>query len=112
MRERPGSSALLVIIVLLAGVGAAGTFAWVLPRRRVQERVQNERQASTRLKMRTAAVWDYRLNDRDKNGFNDFWTGDVTELYRYGLIEREVAEADASPLTPLCSSPIPFRGYY
>jgi hypothetical protein len=40
-----------------------------------------------------------------------YWTGDVTELFRLGLVPREIAEADASPLKPLVTPPKPYRGY-
>lgn len=41
-----------------------------------------------------------------------FWIGDVTELFRMGVISREVAEADTAPLTPLVAQPKPFHGYF
>jgi len=39
------------------------------------------------------------------------WVGDVTELYRLGVITRGVAEADIAPLRPLVPKPRPFHGY-
>jgi hypothetical protein len=41
-----------------------------------------------------------------------FWVGDVTELYRMGVISKEVAEADTAPLKPLIDRPRPYKGYY
>ncbi len=38
--------------------------------------------------------------------------GDVTELYRLGLIPLELAQADTAPLKPLFSTPKPFHGYH
>jgi len=40
-----------------------------------------------------------------------YWTGDVTELYRLGLMLRSVAEADTAPLKPLVDRPRPLQGY-
>ena len=33
-------------------------------------------------------------------------------LFRYGLIDRAVAEADARPLSPLVPEPVPYCGYF
>ena len=41
-----------------------------------------------------------------------YWVGDVAELFRLGLISRELAEADTAPLNPLVPKPVPFHGYY
>lgn len=83
-----------------------------------EDRGSNERNASTTLKMLASAEADFRANDRDNNGVNDFWTGDVSGLYSLDvgagplkLIPREVAEADAAPLKPLVPAPVPFKGY-
>lgn len=71
-------------------------------------RASNERSASTMLKTLTAAEADFRANDRDGNGVNDYWTADVKGLYTMTtaatpgardpslkLIELPVAAADA-----------------
>lgn len=50
-----------------------------------------------------------RLWARDREGY---WTGDVAELYRKGLILKEVAEADTAPLNPLVDRPRPYHGYF
>jgi len=75
-------------------------------------RADNERGASASLKTITTAEADFRSNDRDGNGVNDFWTADVYALYglvpqpdapAIRLIERDVALADGLPLTHLYS---------
>ncbi len=50
--------------------------------------------------------------DVDKNGYQDFWTGDVAGLYKFGLVSRQIAEADAAPINRLVEQPIPYQGYY
>lgn len=75
------------------------------------QRASNERNASASLKTLCTAQYDFRANDRDGNGVNDFWTGDVAGLYTMTsavtrgnkdgpikLIELSVALADAKPL--------------
>ncbi|HUR39420.1 MAG TPA: DUF2950 family protein [Planctomycetota bacterium] len=98
--------------ILIIALGGLAVSAWWFPRWRAHRRAMNERNASTTLKTLTSAEADFRANDRDGNGVNDFWTGDLEGLYRLGLIERGVAEADSSPLNPLVPQPIPYRGYY
>jgi hypothetical protein len=84
----------------------------------------NERSASLSLKTLATAEADFRANDRDGNGLRDFWVGDVSGLFRYTannreikLIEKALAEADASPLkiqnlSPLKrEQPAPKSGY-
>jgi hypothetical protein len=104
--------ALLIIPVLLMTLAGAGALLWWLPQRRLERIWANERSAETSLKTISTAEADFRANDRDANGVNDFWTGDVAGLYRYGLIERSVAEADACPLFPLVPKPVPKAGYF
>src|SRR5438876_8635612 len=59
-----------------------------------------------------SAEAEFRYKDVDGNGVEDFWTGDVAGLYRFGLIDREIAAADALPLFPRVPQPIPYMGYY
>ena len=102
------------LVLLIVGVGAAsvGFFFFWLPAHRARERASNERSASAYLRVLASAEADFRANDRDGNGVQDFWTADVAGLYAYGLIDRGVAEADARPRVPLVPKPIPFHGYY
>ena len=111
MAEAPArSSALFAGIIFLIGVVGAGFTFWWLSARARERRWQNERSAMASLVMLSKAESDFRANDRDGNGIRDFWTGDVAGLYRLGLIERSVAEADTGPLAPLVSKPIPRNG--
>ncbi len=103
------------LILLIFGVGAAsvGMFIFWLPSHRAGERASNERNAAHFIKTLASAEADFRANDRDGNGVQDFWTADVSGLYSIArLIDREVAEADARPRVPLVSKPIPYHGYY
>jgi len=59
----------------------------------------------------SVAEYDFREHDRDGNGAQDFWTGDVAGLFKFGKIPRELAEADAAPLHPLVPAPVPYKGY-
>src|SRR5437762_1996555 len=82
-------------------------------------RASNERSASTALKTLSSAEADFRANDRDANGMNDFWTGDISCLYsltingrELRLIERSIAEADTCPIRGLCWPYRPREGYF
>jgi len=85
----------------------------------------NEELAASALKIIAAAEADFRASDRDGNGVNDFWTGDVAGLYlltpkgeRFAIkmIGVTLATADARPLpresgaTP--APPLPRHGYW
>jgi hypothetical protein len=41
-----------------------------------------------------------------------YWTGDIAELYRMGVIPRAMGEADSAPIRPLIDRPRPYHGYY
>ncbi len=71
-----------------------------------------ERNASTCLKTITSAQADFRANDRDGDGVNQFWRGDIAGLYvlrprkdpqgpAIKLIELSVASADDRPVTDI-----------
>ncbi len=94
----------IVPIAIIAAIAIPGLLQ--------SQRASNERNASATLKTLAAAEADFRANDRDGNGENDFWTGDVRGLYflkaqgnPIQLIEISVALADASPLEPNPASP-------
>jgi hypothetical protein len=106
--------------VVLVAVGAAllGIIAFCVEELRRADRAANERSASMALRQLASVEAEFRANDRDKNGVNDFWTGDISGLYSLDvgagalqLIPREIAEADAAPLKPLVPAPVPYKGY-
>ena len=73
------------------------------------QRGSNERCAGTALKTLSSAQADFRANDRDGDGVNQFWRADVAGLYALApgggpaikLILLSVAAADARPLITL-----------
>ena len=71
------------------------------------ETATNEFRAACHLTLLTNLVMHFRAHDAEGNSKNDFWSGDVSGLYRYiakqsggpiALISREMAMADAAPL--------------
>ena len=56
-------------------------FLFVLPQFLPVGRVHPELNASSSLRTLYFAEQDLRMNDRDGNGKQDFWTGDVASLY-------------------------------
>ena len=94
----------LVIVALLLGVIA--WFAYDLCTTPPM-RSSNDRNAAASLKTVATAQSDYQSNDRDGNGKNDYWRGDIAGLYmvkgkdgqEIKLIEVSIAYADVRPLT-------------
>lgn len=88
--------------------------------------VENERKAILALKDIFRAQVDFKENDLDKNGVKDYWTADISGLYRtliggkeIKLIGPDIAIADAAPMSdgkdlgPMLSPrPIAKNGYY
>ncbi len=97
--------------ILLPTLGAVLLLLLYLPTWLQERKYDRIRNAFRCMRLLTSAEYDFRANDRDGNQVRDFWTGDVSGLYRYGLIPRELAEADAAPLTPLVPEPVPYKGY-
>jgi DUF2950 family protein len=88
-------------------------------------RISHERSPSASLKTLASAEADFRGNDRDKNGKQDFWRGDVAGLFTLvpagaadlepiKLIEISVAGADDRPVTDLVKYTVrsPKAGYW
>ncbi|HEX7902222.1 MAG TPA: hypothetical protein VF950_30965 [Planctomycetota bacterium] len=104
--------ATVVVAIFLCLVLAA----IIVPGLLSSQRASNERSAAALLKVITSAEADFRGNDRDKNGVQDFWTKDVAGLYGFipagereplQLISVELAKAD-----PSHPGAIPFAGYW
>jgi type II secretory pathway pseudopilin PulG len=100
-RRTPGFSlgellVLCAILLIVAAIAVPGLIS--------SQRASNERNASTTLKGLVSAEAEFRANDRDRNGVNDFWTADVKGLFTMTpagtsniplqLIPRELAAAD------------------
>jgi hypothetical protein len=96
----------LLIVILLVGL-----LFFILPEFERALRNSRARNAYVCLQTLSIAEYDFRQYDRDGNGVQDFWTGDVAGLFTFGKIPKELAEADASPLHPLVPKPIPYKGY-
>jgi prepilin-type N-terminal cleavage/methylation domain-containing protein len=97
---------LMIVIAIIAIIAAIA-----IPGLLQSQRASNERNASASLKTLATAEADFRANDRDGNHVNDFWTGDVSNLYAIfppgaagnpsaiiKLVELSVGGADAIPL--------------
>jgi type II secretory pathway pseudopilin PulG len=63
----------MAIIAVIAAIAIPGLIS--------TQRSSYERGASTSMKTIAVAEADFRSNDRDGNGVNDFWTADVKGLY-------------------------------
>ena len=105
-------------------LGALGLLAVValLPGRLQSRHTSEERPPSTALKTIASAQADFRANDRDGDGLNQFWRADIAGLYALApgggpairLIERSLALADARPAYDLSrdGERSPKQGYW
>lgn len=100
-----------VLLAALAMAGTAGTLGLISYRRAATLRL-HEGEAVRALLDLVAANENFRARDRDGNGIQDYWTGDVAGLFDYGGIDRAIAMADAKPLRALVPNPVPREGYY
>lgn len=125
----PGSVKLLgwislgVAALITAHVGLTGfrhgEFCWECV---VPEPPPPHRGWTASLKTLASAQADFRGNDRDGNGKQDFWRGDVAGLYTLTgqdgapiqLTERSVAGADAAPVTDVSAHTVrgPKAGFW
>jgi len=110
-RQSGSIAPVLWAILLVLMLGVLSTW-YLVPEWLKERRWANERAGVSGFATLASAEADFRANDRDRNGVRDFWTGDVAGLYAFGLISRELAEADAAPRVPLVPHPIPYKGHY
>ena len=101
VQKGPSSIALVATIILSLGVLAS-----------CDPIASNEQHASEAIRKIQEAVVAFRKDDADGNQVQDYWTADVTGLHTYGVLPKELAEADAAPLKPLVPTPKPYHGYY
>lgn len=97
----------IFLFVLLAAGYLWGIDEW---RRRV--RWDNDSHAYRGRFILLRAEREFFANDVDGNGIRDYWTGDIAGLYRFGLIDRDLAAADVCPLVAIVPKPVPWHGYY
>jgi hypothetical protein len=72
---------------------------------RVHNKSRNDRNAAVSLKTLSVAQVDFKTNDRDGDGRQEFWVGDVSGLFTIlgtdgqaiKLIDHAIAHADANP---------------
>jgi len=98
----------IVVVVLIAAIAVPGLLS--------SQRASNERGANALLKTLASAEADFKGNDRDKNGVQDFWTKDVAGLFDLvpagdtepiQLISPDLAKAD-----PTRPGSVPMPGYW
>lgn len=103
---------------LLVLGGAIAPFTLLRVPECCSQRASNERNTSGSLKTIAVAQADFRSHDRDNNGINDFWRGDIAGLYSLcpsdsaemvKLIECSVAGADSHPVEAGSTPPRPGR---
>ena len=79
MTRRGSGFTLIELMVVLAIIAVIAAIA--IPGLISSQRSSYERAASASMKSIAIAEADFRSNDRDGNGVNDFWVGDVKGLY-------------------------------
>lgn len=114
----------------VAAIVLAFFFMWQLPRITGDALVRADEEAAVdALRKIHLAELEWRRSDGDGNAVPDFWTGDVSGLYRAArpdgqpaaMLEGEIAQADRAPLGPTqgarprLTEPLPvkpWRGYW
>lgn len=109
-------------VTMIAGALALGVVGWLAYELfNTPSMPSHPRSSAMSLMTIATAQADFRSNDRDGNGKNDFWRGDIAGLYALKgkdgeaikLIEVSMAGADAHPVTDIGKliPPGPKAGY-
>jgi hypothetical protein len=86
----------LVMVALL--VPAAVAAWWLRERHEARKPIaSNERNASASLRYLAGVEEDFRQNDRDRNGVQDYWTRDIAGLHQFKLTARSSPAVDLIP---------------
>lgn len=120
----------LVLVLFAAGMAFTGVVhqvGWLirnpLPAEKPASPESNARSAAALLKAVASAQADFRFNDRDGNGVQEYWRADIAGLYGLSskdslrlifLIEPSVAAADSAPVVDITDliKKAPKRGYW
>ena len=84
-----------LVILIIASIAVPGLLS--------SQRASNERKRVTNLKILVSAEADFRANDRDGNGVNDFWTADVKGLH---TMTSAAVRGSADPTIKLVPCPL------
>jgi DNA-directed RNA polymerase subunit RPC12/RpoP len=95
-----------VVVLVVVGVGLIAAIA--IPSLHGSRIAANEISACGTMKNLVTSEACWRQNDMDRNGENDYWTGDVSGFYRVlddagncvKIMDIAVAKADNAPLPP------------
>jgi len=101
-------TAFLVVPILLITAGSFWGWCWWRKERRLQNDTFAARARSTLVR----AQFGYLEQQYKSGGEPQPWTKDIAGLYPFGLIDRELAEADDRAVNPLGPKPVPIHGYY
>lgn len=93
---------LMIVVAIIAIIAAIA-----IPSLLRSRLAANEVSAVGTLRNTVAVEAAWRQNDTDRNGVNDYWTGDVSSFYRFldragnpvAAIDLAVANADSYPMT-------------
>lgn len=101
----PGAGVVLGVLLTLGG--ACGWLQW-----REHVPARNHGFASQARVILVRAQFGYLELERKRGAVVEPWTRDVSGLFRFGLIDRTIAEADDRAVGPLVPEPVPTHGYF
>ena len=105
------STALLAALVLATLAGAIG-FVRHRQKKSLEAMEHNEWLASEALSLIADVERAFKDQDADENGIEDYWTGDVAGLLRFGDLYPSIEKADAAPLHPVPRTAASYFGYW